>query len=82
MQGDRDINSGASNYQIKNIFKEYVLVSQDRQRVEVFRKNDAGQWVLYSVGPGDDITLTSVGWTVAIAAFYEDVELLADTGSA
>ena len=78
----KDRGQKFEHYRTLESLKEYVLVSQDRQRVEVFRKNNAGQWVLYSFGPGDDVTLTSVGWTVAIAAFYEDVDLLADTGSA
>ena len=63
------------HYRTLETLKEYVLVSQDRQKVEVLRKNDSGLWVLYPFGPGDDVELISVGWMVAIAAFYEDVDL-------
>ena len=35
-------------YRRLSSFEEYVLIAQDEPRVEVFRKNSDGQWVLYS----------------------------------
>jgi Uma2 family endonuclease len=55
--------------------QEYVLVSQTRQRVECFRRNAEGQWVLYPYGKKDEIHLASVDFRCAVADFYEDVDL-------
>jgi Uma2 family endonuclease len=51
-----------------------VLVSQTRKRVECFRKNAEGQWVLYPHSEDDEIHLASVDFRCAIADVYEDVE--------
>jgi Uma2 family endonuclease len=53
-------------------------VSQEQQQVEVFRKNEAGLWVLYPFGEGDEIELASLNVRVAIASLYEDVEFIAN----
>lgn len=53
--------------------QEYVLVSQNRISVEVFRRNSEGQWVLYSHEPGENIHLESINFNCSIADVYEDV---------
>ncbi|OBQ36935.1 MAG: hypothetical protein AN487_11645 [Anabaena sp. CRKS33] len=53
--------------------QEYVLVSQNRISVEVFRRNSEGQWVLYSHEPGENIHLASINFNCSIADVYEDV---------
>ena len=53
--------------------QEYVLVSQNRIGVEVFRRNSEGQWVLYSHEPGENIHLASINFNCSIADVYEDV---------
>lgn len=53
--------------------QEYVLVSQNRISVEVFRRNSEGQWVLYSHEPGENIHLESINFNCPIADVYEDV---------
>jgi Uma2 family endonuclease len=55
--------------------QEYVLVSQTRQRVECFRRNAEGQWVLYPYGKKDEIHLASVDFRCAVVDVYEDVDL-------
>ena len=37
-----------ADYQELETLQEYVLVNQKRQRVECFRRNPEGLWVLYS----------------------------------
>ncbi len=59
--------------------QEYVLVSSETQSVEIFRRNPSGSWEFMAYGEGDEIPLASVGLTVAIAAFYEDVVLVPAT---
>ncbi|BAB75436.1 Uma2 family endonuclease [Anabaena sp. FACHB-709] len=58
--------------QIKSL-QEYVLVSQNRQSVECFRRNSEGQWVLYPYGQGEELHIASVDLRCAIANVYEDV---------
>jgi Uma2 family endonuclease len=57
--------------------QEYVLVGSETQSVEVFRRNPSGSWEFMAYGEGDEVMLTSVGLTVAVEAFYEDVVLAA-----
>lgn len=53
--------------------REYVLVSQSSPFIEVFRRNDAGQWVLVAeAGAGQSATLESIGVTLSVDAVYED----------
>jgi len=62
-----------TDYRHLESLQEYVLISQSRQQVEVFRRNAEGLWVLHPFGAGDEVTLTSVGWQGTIADLYEDV---------
>lgn len=62
-----------ADYREMKSLQEYVLVSQNRQSVECFRRNSEGQWVLYPYGQGDEIHLASIDFRCAIASVYEDV---------
>lgn len=62
----------ADYQQIENL-QEYVLINQKRQRVECFRRNAEGLWVLYTYTPGSEVHLASVNFHVSIDALYEDV---------
>ncbi len=62
-----------SDYRHLESLQEYVLISQTRPQVEVFRRNNEGLWVLHPYSDGDRISLTSIGWEGAIADLYEDV---------
>lgn len=63
------------DYRHLESLQEYVLVSQTRQRVECFRRNVAGQWVLYPYRETAEIRLASLDFRCAIAEVYEDVDL-------
>jgi Uma2 family endonuclease len=62
-----------SDYQELETLKEYVLISQNRQRVDCFRRNLEGRWVLYSYRENQELQLTSVNFSCSLAAVYEDV---------
>jgi Uma2 family endonuclease len=57
------------------------LINTRHQRVECFRRNEAGLWVLQYYMPATaapktaTFCLESIGFTGAIAALYEDVTL-------
>ena len=61
------------NYQTIESLQEYVLVSQDEIKVEVYRRDDNGNWTVEILGKDDDLQLDSVGLTLTMADIYEDV---------
>ncbi|MFH7242359.1 MAG: Uma2 family endonuclease [Spirulina sp.] len=62
-----------ADYRHLDSLEEYVLISQTRQQVEVFRRNEEGLWVLHPYSEGDRVVLASVNWDGAMADLYEDV---------
>jgi Uma2 family endonuclease len=61
------------NYQNLETLQEYVLVSQEEIKIEVYRKDDEGNWLLEILGKDDELQLTSVGLTLTMSDIYEDV---------
>ncbi len=61
------------DYQTLESLEEYVLMSQDRMRVEVFRRNAEGLWVRYVYREGQEVYLSSVEFRCDIVDLYEDV---------
>lgn len=56
-------------------FEEYLLVSQDHARVEVFRKTSDGRWMLTTyLGLDAVVPIESVGVDLALAEVYDGVE--------
>lgn len=53
--------------------REYVLIAQDRRRVEVHRRADDGLWQLETLEEGDRLHLECVGATLSLDEVYEDV---------
>lgn len=70
-----------ADYQTLESLEEYVLINTRHQRVECFRRNEAGLWVLQYYRPETataetaTFCLESIGFTDTIAALYEDVTL-------
>ena len=61
------------NYQTLESLQEYVLVSQDEIKIEVYRKDAQENWSIQTLGKGDDLKLNSIGLTLTMADIYEDV---------
>jgi Uma2 family endonuclease len=63
------------HYQALDSLREYVLVSQDRPKVEQFsRQDDREHWLLTVVtDPVGSITLPSIGCQVAMSDIYDQV---------
>jgi Uma2 family endonuclease len=55
--------------------QEYVLVGSETKTVEVFRRDQQGKWVFTPYEENDEVTLVSLGVTLAIEDIYEDVVL-------
>lgn len=63
-----------ADYQTLESLREYVLINTKRQRVECFRRNDEGLWVLqFYTLEQTTFRLDSIGFEETLAALYEDV---------
>jgi len=58
-------------YRQLDSLQEYILVDQERQWVEVFRRNETG-WMQEIATAGESISLSSLGISLALADIYED----------
>lgn len=54
--------------------QEYVLVSTAERRIDSFRRDATGHWVLYPVGPGEELELAAVGLRCPVDLVFEGVE--------
>ncbi|MEM8719126.1 MAG: Uma2 family endonuclease [Cyanobacteria bacterium P01_G01_bin.39] len=61
------------NYQTIDSLKEYILVSQDEIKVEIYRKDNQGNWTAEIYRKDDNLALDSVGLTLTMADIYEDI---------
>jgi len=52
---------------------EYVLVSTDRARVEVHRRDSDGKWVKIEYAGDEPVALQAVELNIAMRSIYEDV---------
>ncbi len=58
-------------YQRIRSLREYVLVAQDRQAVEVYRRGEDDHWTLFKSGPAaGDVDLPSLGVRLTFEAIY------------
>ncbi|MGI0493486.1 Uma2 family endonuclease [Alkalinema pantanalense CENA528] len=60
-------------YRELDSLEEYVLVSQDRMLVEIFRRNAQNRWELYAFHAEDELELASIDFRCPVTALYEDV---------
>ncbi len=62
-----------ANYQQLPTLQEYILINQKRQRLECFRRNAEGLWVLHTYTQDSEIHLASIDFRTSIDSLYEDV---------
>ena len=63
-----------AKYRQSPSLQEYVLVQVAQPLVEVFRRNQQGQWVLSEYNLNDKLRLESVDVEIAIAELYRQVQ--------
>ncbi|MDB9474547.1 Uma2 family endonuclease [Dolichospermum circinale] len=62
------------NYRSLASLKEYVLISQDEVKVEVYRQDETRNWTIQTlINPDDKLHLDSVGLILEMTHIYEDV---------
>jgi Uma2 family endonuclease len=52
---------------------DYVLVSSEEIAIDIYHKNEAGEWVILSYRKGDRVELKSIGLIAPIEQFYEEI---------
>jgi Uma2 family endonuclease len=63
-----------ADYQELSSLREYILINTKRQRVECFRRNNEGLWVLQSYTSEQALfQLNSINFEGTLDALYEDV---------
>lgn len=67
-----DVGDKFAAYQQLDSLQEYVLVDQERIRVQIYRRRERRWWV-DSVGPGGRLHLESVELEGPVEALYEDL---------
>ena len=60
-----------AHYKHIESLREYVLVSQNDERIEVFRRTDDG-WLLNEAGAGETLELRSIDVTLVVDTLYRD----------
>lgn len=61
------------SYRMLETLQEYVLVSVDERRLEIFRREPTGEWGMDTLTEDDPIELSSVGLALSMAEVYEDI---------
>ncbi|GAB2597376.1 Uma2 family endonuclease [Spirosoma areae] len=73
-EGTEDYDRGRKFLRYRSIpsFQEYVLIDSQQVAVEVWRKNDLGQWTLMEqlAEPSGQFTIQTIGLTLSLAKVY------------
>lgn len=72
----KDYNEKLTEYTQIDSLETYVLIAQDKPKVEVFRRHESGQWLYqYTTGTDAEIAVTAGGTTInlALAELYRRV---------
>jgi Uma2 family endonuclease len=62
-------------YRSIDTFQEYLLIDQHQIHAEQYVKQSANQWLMTEHSSGTKINLSALGIEIALADFYESVEL-------
>lgn len=54
--------------------QEYILVDPDARRVEGFRRNEQGQWVLFDMSDGPALEAACIGCTVPLDQVFDGID--------
>jgi Uma2 family endonuclease len=58
--------------------RDYVLVDSSRIAIDLYRKDESGNWYIVNYEVGDAIDLKSINLTFSIEQVYEDIVFVVD----
>ena len=61
------------------VLQDYLLVSSTSIEIDLYHKNDNGEWVITNYKDGDTIELKSINLSFAIAQIYQGLTLTMET---
>lgn len=63
-------------YRMIDSLRDYVLVDQDKMRIEQYTRGEAGTWTLRDYqNPEDELKIESIGVSLQLSRIYDRVEL-------
>ncbi len=62
-------------YRQNPVLKDYLLVSSTRREIDLYHKNDAGEWVIINYQEGDTIELKSINLSFSVEQIYRGITL-------
>lgn len=66
-------------YRNNPVLQDYLLVSSDSIEMDLYHKNEAGDWIIINYQGGDIIELKSIHLSFAIEHVYRGLDLTLDT---
>lgn len=67
-----DRGAKSAHYRHIPSLREYALICQKEQKIEIFRRNDQQRWELFEYGPGEFAEFASVDCKVEVNQIYHD----------
>ncbi|MDJ0661842.1 MAG: Uma2 family endonuclease [Crocosphaera sp.] len=67
-----------SDYQTCPTLKEYVLIQQDKIKIECYRRDESGSWTEKIYQAGDEVESFSINYQVSIETIYRKVPGFSD----
>ena len=65
-------------YRKNPVLQDYLLISSARIEIDLYHKNDAGEWVITNYTKGDMVDLKSVDLQFPIEQVYRNLKLTPD----
>ena len=66
-------------YRNNPVLQDYLLVSSTSIEMDLYHKNDAGEWLIINYKEGDTIELKSINVSFAIEQVYRNLDLTPET---
>ncbi|MCX5981452.1 Uma2 family endonuclease [Anabaena sp. AL93] len=67
-------------YQNNSALIDYLLVSSTSMEIDLYHKNDAGDWLIINYKPGDTIQLKSINLNFPLEQIYRGLNLEPENG--
>jgi Uma2 family endonuclease len=72
----RDRGKKSLQYRSSQTIQEYLLINTEALIVELFRREKNGFWTIYTLGPNNQIELTSLGVRFPVIEVYQNTSII------